>query len=109
MSEMIVIKKVALNERHLRPGRIRHTICDKHGEREFPPFVSLVITQTVGHSETIMWRLCEDGSAAHTHHGMLDEALDQAEFEFEIKQNEWIATNEPFLSLKEYTKRKEGN
>jgi hypothetical protein len=37
MSKMIAIKRVALNEGHLRPGRTKHSSNGK----EFPPFTSL--------------------------------------------------------------------
>jgi hypothetical protein len=103
MGEMTVIRKVLLNERHLRPGRTHHTISDTKGRRDFPPFVSLFITDTQGHSEVVMWRHCENGQAAHTHHDTLDDAFNQAEFEFEIARCEWITTSEPFGSLIEYS------
>src|ERR1039458_10503203 len=81
VGEITVIRKVLLNERHLRPGRTRHTILDKQGERDFPPFISLFVTDTQGHSEVVMWRLCENGQAAHSHHDTLDDAFHQAELD----------------------------
>src|ERR1700692_2616719 len=54
MSKMVAIKKALLNERHLRPGRTVHTIEDKRGKRDFPPFVSLVITEIPEQEEFIM-------------------------------------------------------
>jgi hypothetical protein len=104
MNEMVVVKKVVLNERHLRPGRTKHTIHDKNGPRDYPPFVSLFITSESGIAEVIMWRRCANGEAAHTHHDTLDDALDQAEFEFEVMRNEWVDASEAFRSLKEYTR-----
>ena len=52
----------------------------------------------------ILWRLCDSGEAAHTHHKTLEEALDQAEFKFEVSPTGWNETNESFRSLKEYVK-----
>jgi hypothetical protein len=105
MSEMTVVRKTVLNERHLRPGRMHHTIHDKNGKREFPPFTSLFITDSKGHSEVVMWRLCENGEAAHTHHDSIDDAFRQAEYEFEVIATDWVETNEPFHSLKNYAER----
>ena len=68
MSEMIGIKRVVLNERHLRPGRTRHTIADRSGTREFPPFISLMIAQHPGHASCYLMHICEDGGYADTYH-----------------------------------------
>jgi len=96
MSEMVVVKKALLNERHLRPGRTKHTTTDKNGSREFPPFISLVITHSPDQAEFILWRFCENRLKAHTHHDTLEDALHQAEWEFSVAPNEWADTNEPF-------------
>ena len=101
-SEMNVVRTASLNDRHLHPGRTHHTIHDKLGKRDFPPFVSLFITDTQGYTEAILWRLCENGEAAHTHHDSIEDAFHQAEFEFEVLPADWVETNEPFTSLKEY-------
>jgi hypothetical protein len=107
MSELVVIRIATLSERHLRPGRTKHTTHDKRGSREFPPFVSLVITDETKSTELIMWRFCENGEAAHTHHDTLEDAFHQAEFEFEVMRTEWVETNEPFDSLKGYAEKQE--
>jgi hypothetical protein len=96
MSEMAVIKKVILTEHHLRPGRTKHTLCDAKGSREYPPFVSLVIAQYPEDSGYYLLHLCEDGHGTDTWHESIDEAFHQAEYEFEVKPEEWIETNEPF-------------
>ena len=96
MSKMMAIKKVALGEHHLRPGQTKHTLSDSQGIREFPPFVSLVITQSPGESGFYLMHCCENGQGADTWHETLDDALHQAEYEFEVKPEEWIETNEVF-------------
>jgi hypothetical protein len=105
MNEMAVVRKAVLNERHLRPGRTHHTILDKQGKREYPPFASLFITDTQEYSEVIMWRLCENGEAAHAHHDSIEDAFHQAKFEFEVMPTDWVETNEPFHSLKDYIEK----
>ena len=94
MSEMIGIKRVVLNERHLRPGRTRHTIADRSGTREFPPFISLMIAQHPGHASCYLMHICEDGGYADTYHGSVGDAGDQAEWEFGVQSDEWTDTNE---------------
>jgi hypothetical protein len=40
MNRMIAIKKVALNERHQRPGNTKHFLVGSQGKPDFPPFTS---------------------------------------------------------------------
>jgi len=96
MSQMIAIKKVVLNERHLRPGRTKHRLSDSQGLRDFPPFVSLVITRYPEDPGFYLMHVCEDGQGADTWHETLDDALNQAEYEFGVKIEERIEVNEPF-------------
>lgn len=81
--------RVELDANHLRPGRARHFIKDSQGRREFPPFVRLEIAQYLGRMECYLFRICEDGSGADTYHESLDGALDQAEWEFKVRRDEW--------------------
>jgi hypothetical protein len=62
MSKMIAIKKATLDQRHLRPGRTKHSSNGK----EFPPFTSLVICQSAGDAGYFLMHICEDGQAADT-------------------------------------------
>ncbi|MGA2167616.1 MAG: hypothetical protein ABSG62_05350 [Terracidiphilus sp.] len=90
MSEMVAIKKVALGEHHLRPGRTKHTLVDSQGQRDFPLFTSLVVAQYPGDSGYYLLHLCEDGQGTDTWHATLDDALHQAEYEFEVKPEDWV-------------------
>jgi hypothetical protein len=96
MSQMLAIRTVKLNERHLRPGRTQHTVADNNGRREFPPFVELKITQYQGETATYLMHICEDGSVADTWHENLEDAYHQAEWEFGVGPDEWIEINEPW-------------
>jgi hypothetical protein len=93
MSEMVAIKKVVLTGHHLRPGRTKHTLADSQGQREFPPFTSLEIAQFAGDSGYYLLHLCENGQGTDTWHATLDDALHQAEYEFEVKPEEWTESN----------------
>jgi len=97
MGQMIAIRKVRLGDHHLHPGRTEHTLVDSQGARPFPPFTSLVITQSLlpGDSGYYLMHLCADGSGTDTHHESLGDAFNQAEWEFGVQSSEWIEVNEP--------------
>ena len=92
MSKMIAIRKVVLREHHLSPGRTSHYIDG----REFAPFKSLAITTYPGDSGCYLMHITADGQCADTWHETLDDAFHQAEYEFEVRRDEWEAVNEPF-------------
>jgi hypothetical protein len=94
MSKMIAIKRVVLSERHLLPGRTKHTLIDSKGAREFPPFTSLEIAQHSGDSGYYLLHLCEGGEGTDTWHENLDDALYQAEWEFGVRPEEWTDADE---------------
>jgi hypothetical protein len=96
MNRMIAIKRATLNERHLRPGRTKHSIADSKRSQEFPPFVSLAICQYPGDSGYYLMHICEDGQVADTWHENVNDAFHQAEWEFGIQPAEWNETSEPF-------------
>lgn len=96
MGEMIAIKKVILGEHHLRPGRTKHTLIDGGCKRDFPPFTSLAVTQVPGEKSCYLMHICENGPGADTSHESLDDALHQAEWEFDVRPEEWVDINEPF-------------
>ena len=81
--------KVALGPHHLRPGRTRHSIRDANGHRDFPSLVRLEIAKYVGDDGYYLFHIAEDGSIADTHHATVDEAVDQAEWEFGVQPGEW--------------------
>jgi len=96
MTRMTALKKVTLNERHLHPGRTKHTLIDEKGAREFPSFTSLVIAQYPGDEGNYLLHICEGREGTDTWHQNLDDALHQAEWEFGVSPEEWIETNEAF-------------
>ena len=91
--DLQTVMSVALGPGHLRPGRTRHTITDEKGSREFRPFVRLEIAQYPGHKECYLFHISEDGMLADTCHQTVEEALDQADWEFNVHRDEWkVAT-----------------
>jgi hypothetical protein len=93
---MLAIKKVKLTDRHLSPGRTKHTLSDSEGVRLFPQFTSLAITQADGDSGYYLMHLCDSGLGTDTWHESLEDALNQAEWEFGVLPDEWTDVHEPF-------------
>lgn len=73
----------------------KHTIRDKNGERGFPAFVSLEIAAYPGEESCYLFHICDDGQVADTWHQTLDDAFDQAEWEFGVRQGEWRVVAAP--------------
>jgi len=89
MSELITRKKITLQPHHLRPGRTLHYIEDADGRREFAPFISLEIASYPNEDSCYLFHISEDGQMADTWHQSVEEAMEQAEFEFEVRSDEW--------------------
>ena len=89
MPELITRKKVTLQPHHLRPGRTRHYIKDANGHREFAPFVSLEIASYPEEKSCYLFHISENGEMADTWHESLQDAIEQAEFEFGVRKDEW--------------------
>jgi hypothetical protein len=90
MAELVTLKRALLDGHHLRPGRTRHTISDAKGTRDFPPFVRLDIAKSSEDVGYFLNRIAENGQVADTWHMTLDEAVEQAEFEFGVAESEWM-------------------
>jgi hypothetical protein len=75
---------------HHHASRTKHEIWDGDGHRPFPPFVVLEIAAHPGEETCFLFHLCADGQVADTWHQSIQEALDQAEFEFGVKCEEWV-------------------
>jgi hypothetical protein len=93
---MIAVKRVLLGPQHLSPGRATHTLIDSKGVRRFKLFKSLVIAHYLNSIGYYLFHLCADGSGTDTWHESLEDALHQAEWEFEVKPDEWEDIHELF-------------
>ncbi len=85
-----VLKRVSLQPHHLSPGRTTHTLVDASGARPFPPFTSLEIARYPEDSGYYLLHICEGGPGTDTWHETLEHAVKQAEWEFDVKREEWI-------------------
>ncbi len=87
--ELITVLRVELGAHHLRPGRTNHTISGPNGFETFPPFVALEIAHCADENSYYLFHIAENGMIADTWHQSLEEAIEQAEFEFEVMPKEW--------------------
>jgi hypothetical protein len=95
MPELVTTKRVVLGSHHLRPGRTKHTIQDANGIREFTPFVSLEIASYPHTESCYLFHISQNGEVADTWHQTVEEAIDQAEYEFGVQREEWINVSVP--------------
>jgi len=72
---------------------VRHVIFDQRGKRPFPPFVALEIVGVPGRDGCYFFHICVDGQIADTWHGTVAEAVEEAEYEFGVKPDEWTTIN----------------
>jgi len=96
MSELLSLFRVELGSHHLRPGRAKHQLKDASGLRDFPPFVALEICTSSPAGGFYLMYEPESGIGTDTWHESLDDAFQQAEWEFGVAQDEWKKTDRPF-------------
>ncbi len=98
MPELVTIKGVALGPQHLKPGRTKHTIGDAKGLRDVAPFIALGIARYSNEQSCYPFHVSENGEVADIWHQTLEEAFDQAEWEFGVRREEWSDVNLPIGS-----------
>ena len=91
--DLQTLRRVTLGPHH-HASLTKHTIRDKDGLRSFPPFVSLEIASYQGEKSCYLFHICSDGSGTDTWHETVEDALDQAEWEFGVTPQEWVVVQE---------------
>jgi len=84
MSEFRSLFRAELGVHHLSPGRAKHQLKDASGLHDFPPFKALEICSNGPASFYLMY-LPDTGPGTDTWHQTLDDAFDQAEWEFGVR------------------------
>ncbi len=92
---IVAIKRVALKEHHLNPGRTKHILSDSNGVRPLPPVISLAITKYGDDAGYYLMHICDNNLGTDTWHETLHDALHQAEWEFGVLPEEWADVQEP--------------
>ncbi len=86
MSDHVVFRVTRLGPTHRPTGNTRHY---RNGQL-LPPPVSLQIAQYPDDAGYYLFYLDGDGEVqADTYHDSVEDALDQAEFEFGVRPDEW--------------------
>ncbi|HEY1689581.1 MAG TPA: hypothetical protein VGF95_12045 [Solirubrobacteraceae bacterium] len=81
-----LLREVRLRPEHRPTGKTRHSI---HGA-DFPPTTTLRIVQYDGDPGYFLLHIDKDGGeGADTWHQTLDEAMQQANREFQVKREDW--------------------
>jgi len=93
-SRLTTIKRVRLGSHH-HVSLTKHTTSDAGSQRDFPPFVELAIAGCPGGKSCYLFHVCADGQVADTWHETVEGALNQAEWEFGVKPQEWIVPSSP--------------
>ncbi len=83
-----ILKRVDLGPHHRPQSQTRHYLPSDNAN-PYPPFVSLEIAQYDGSTDFYLFHITREGENSDTWHASLQDAMDQAEFEFEVKPGEW--------------------
>lgn len=84
-----VLKRVDLQPRHGSKSRTRHYLPSDPAN-PYPVFVSLEIGQYDGSTEFYLFHITDTGENNDTWHDSLKSAMEQAEFEFGVAEEEWV-------------------
>lgn len=86
MNDETIYREIDLGKKHKPTGFTKHY----RGEGLLPMPAQLKIVQYSGDSGYLLLYLDKDGNEmTDTYHETLDEALEQANFEFGIREKEW--------------------
>jgi hypothetical protein len=91
MSVWTTLFRLDLGPHHLNPERTKHKLAGQSGSQPFPPFKTLEIGQYEGDTGFYLLYFPESGPSTDTWHLTLDDAMHQAEYEFDVARAEWIA------------------
>jgi len=80
-----ILGHIEIQEQNL-PRRTLHTTNGV----PFPPFKRLEIATYPEDTGFYLFHICSDGQVADTHHETLKDAFHQAEYEFGVKEIDWI-------------------
>ncbi|MDD9950828.1 MAG: hypothetical protein OXT67_04610 [Zetaproteobacteria bacterium] len=89
MSSYKIIQKARLSEKHTTTGKTQHFI----GDKSMPQPAELVIAQYPDDSGYYLFYLDNAGEEmSDTFHDSLQSAIEQAKWEFEVKEEDWSST-----------------
>ncbi len=84
-----VLKRVDLQPHHSSKSHTRHYLPSGNAN-PYPVFISLEIAKYDDGVHYYLFHITQDGENADTCHMSLDEAMEQANFEFGVTAEEWV-------------------
>jgi hypothetical protein len=95
--QLATIKRVTLGPQH-HASLAKHSISGGQGVRNINAFVELEIAVCPGESSCYLFHTSADGQMTDTWHESVEDALDQAEWEFGVLPDDWSTTAPPGTS-----------
>ena len=89
MANWITLFQVSLGNQHKPTGNTTHWLVGPGGREPFPPFTRLEICQYEGDDGYYLLYYPEKGSGTDTWHKSVEDAMHQAEFEFNVSASDW--------------------
>lgn len=87
MYPYVILRRIKLDSPHEPTGKTRHYI----GDRELPAPNELQIVKYPDDAGYYLLYLGEGGSElTDTYHDSVEKAIEQAEWEFQVKPDEWV-------------------
>lgn len=84
-----ILKQLELQPHHSAKSRTRHYLPSDHANPH-PQFVTLKIAKFDNDPGYYLYCLTAEGEETDTYHSSMEEALEQAEFEFGVAKEEWV-------------------
>jgi len=91
VGEATIVREVALARHHVATGKTRHY---RDGALLDRPVRLIIVRFSDGYN--LIHLDSQGGEMTDTFHETVDEAMDQASFEFSIKPEEWEGVNKPY-------------
>ena len=91
MTDYVVLQRIRLGAAHVPTGKTRHY----HGDTLLPPPVELQIVQYPGDLGYYLFYMDDSGEEqTDTWHETPEGAMNQADFEFGVKPEEWVVVSD---------------
>lgn len=84
-----VLKRIDLQPHHSPKSQTRHYLPSDNANA-YPQFAALEIAKYDSDGGFYLFHVTVGGENADTYHSTMQEAMEQAEFEFGVKKEEWI-------------------
>ncbi len=84
-----VLKRLDLHSHHSAQSKTRHYL-PRDQANPYPHFVALEIAKYDNDGGYYLFHITDEGDNSDTYHSSMQEAMEQAEFEFGVAPEEWM-------------------